>query len=271
MTDVAFNSTAAYVVAVIFVATLIRSTLGFGEALVAVPLLALRIPVTIAAPLAVLVSITVALVVVMQDWRGIQVRAAAGLILASLCGIPLGLLLLARADPGMVKALLGSVIILFSAYSLAVTRSRSLANDHVGWLIACGFLSGVLGGAYGMNGPPLAIYGTLRRWPPRTFRATLQAYFLPVSIVGLAGYAALGLWTAAVTRYFVWSLPGVALATLAGGVINQRMQGDRFIKLVYGGLLAIAPHDSPAAVGDSPPPATSPRRCARRMTATAAD
>lgn len=239
MTEVAFNSTTAYVVAVIFVATLIRSTFGFGEALIAVPLLALRTPVGVAAPLAVLVSIAVAGVVVVQDWRGIHFRAAAGLIVASLCGIPLGLLMLARADAQVVKLLLGSVIILFSGYSLAIKRRRTLVNDHAGWLIGCGFLSGVLGGAYGMNGPPLVIYGALRRWSPQDSRATLQAYFLPVSIVGLAGYAVIGLWTVAVTRYFLWSLPGVALATLAGRVINQRIQGDRFIKTVYGGLLAI--------------------------------
>jgi hypothetical protein len=52
--------TLTYVVVVIFIATLIRSAFGFGEALVALPLLALRIPVNIAAPLAVLVSVTVA-------------------------------------------------------------------------------------------------------------------------------------------------------------------------------------------------------------------
>src|SRR5690348_5558657 len=98
MGEIAFNSTAAYVVAVIFVATLIRSTLGFSEALVTVPLLALRIPVAVAAPLAVLVSILVAGVVVVQDWRSIQLRAAAALIVASICGIPFGLLMLARAD-----------------------------------------------------------------------------------------------------------------------------------------------------------------------------
>ena len=46
--------------AVIFLATLIRSAFGFGEALVAVPLLALLIPVEQAVPLATLVSITVA-------------------------------------------------------------------------------------------------------------------------------------------------------------------------------------------------------------------
>ena len=53
-----------YVLIVMFVATLIRSAFGFGEALLAVPLLALRIPIEVAAPLAVLVSITVADVVV---------------------------------------------------------------------------------------------------------------------------------------------------------------------------------------------------------------
>src|SRR5690242_19838265 len=78
VTEVARDSTAAYVITVIFVATLVRSTLGFGEALIAVPLLALRTPVGVAAPLAVLVSVVVAGAVVVQDWRGVHFRAAAG-------------------------------------------------------------------------------------------------------------------------------------------------------------------------------------------------
>jgi uncharacterized membrane protein YfcA len=185
------------------------------------------------------VSIAVAGIVVVQDWRGIQFREASGLVLASLFGIPLGLVMLARADAQFVKLVLGLIIILFSVYSLTTKRSRSLADDHRGWLIACGFASGVLGGAYGMNGPPLVIYGALRRWSPQDFRATLQAYFLPVSIAGLTGYSVIGLWTPEVTQYFFWSFPGVALATLAGRVINRRVQGDRFMKTVFAGLLAI--------------------------------
>ena len=46
--------TTVQVLAVIFVATLIRSAFGFGEALVAVPLLALLMPVETAVPLATL-------------------------------------------------------------------------------------------------------------------------------------------------------------------------------------------------------------------------
>ena len=66
------------VLAVLFLATLIRSAFGFGEALVAVPLLALIIPVGVAAPLAVLVSVTVAGVILLQDWRDVHPGGAGG-------------------------------------------------------------------------------------------------------------------------------------------------------------------------------------------------
>ena len=90
-----------------------------------------------------------------------------------------------------------------------------------------------------MNGPPLAIYGSMRRWSAQHFRATLQGYFLPASLAGLIGYAALGLWSSEVTRYFLWSLPGVAVAILAGRAINHRLKGDGFLKFVYVGLMIV--------------------------------
>jgi uncharacterized membrane protein YfcA len=228
-----------HVVAVIFVATLIRSTFGFGEALVAVPLLALRLPVAVAAPLAVLVSVMVAAVIVVQDWRKIEMRSAGWLVASSMFGIPLGLLLLARADERVVKVTLGLIIAGFSIYSLAFKAKLHLKKDHFAWLLTAGFFSGILGGAYGMNGPPLALYGALRRWSPQHFRATLQGYFLPASLVGLAGYAVLGLWGASVTHYFLVSLPGAAAAILIGRWINHRLRGDSFFRYVYAGLIVV--------------------------------
>jgi uncharacterized membrane protein YfcA len=156
------NGTTLYVLLVVFVATLIRSALGFGEALLAVPLLVLRIPLEIAAPLAVLISITIAFVVVAQDWRRVHMRSTGWLIFATLFGIPLGLLLLTSSHQRVVKAALAVVIIAFSAYSLIGDKPPELKADSVPWLLGCGFAAGVLGGAYGMNGPPLAIYGAMR-------------------------------------------------------------------------------------------------------------
>src|SRR5690606_33993156 len=119
---------------------------GFGEALVAVPVLALFMPITVAAPVAVLISITVATVVVIEDWRSIHLGSAAWLVVATLVGSPIGLLLLVRAPEAVVKLLLGVVIVSFSACSLARRTRLALHDDRLAWLF--GLAAGVLGGAY---------------------------------------------------------------------------------------------------------------------------
>lgn len=222
---------------VLFLATLIRSTFGFGEALVAVPLLALVVPVEVAAPVAVLASITVAFIVVVQDWRKVHVRSASWLVLPTMLGIPLGLLLLRAVAEPVVKVVLAAVIIAFSAYSLLGGKHRELKNDKFAWLF--GFSAGVLGGAYGMNGPPLVVYGSLRGWSPQHFRATLQGYFLPASLAGMWGYKLAGLWTPAVNRFYLLSLPFVILATFLGRRINRRMAAHQFLLYVHGGLIFV--------------------------------
>src|SRR5680860_925233 len=111
------------IVAVLFVATLIRSAFGFGEALVAVPLLALVIPVEVAAPVAALTSITVAGMVLIQDHAEVHTRSASRLVLATVAGVPLGLLLLTRVPEPAVKTILAIVIIAFSGFSLLKSLS----------------------------------------------------------------------------------------------------------------------------------------------------
>jgi uncharacterized membrane protein YfcA len=235
--SLAADRTTLPVLAVIFLATLIRSAFGFGEALVAVPLLALLIPVEVAAPLAVLLSITVAGVVVVQDWHKVHLKSAWRLVLATLFGIPLGLLLLTAAPERLVKAVLALVIIAFSTYCLLSRRPVELKDDRPAWLF--GFAAGVLGGAYGMNGPPLVIYGGLRGWSAEHFRATLQGYFLPASLLGMAGYWLKGLWVPAVTRYYLLSLPVALVAIMLGRAVNRRLSGRGFLLYVHLGLVVV--------------------------------
>jgi len=102
-----------------------------------------------------------------------------------------------------------------------------------------GFGAGVLGGAYAMNGPPLAIYGALRRWSAERFRATLQGYFLPASLLGMAGYWLFGLWVWDVTRYYLWSLPTALAAVFLGRAVNRRLKGRAFLLYVHIGLIAV--------------------------------
>jgi uncharacterized membrane protein YfcA len=216
-----------------------RSAIGFGEALIAVPLLAFVMPVRVAAPLAVLVSITIAAVVVAQDWRHIHLRSTAWLVLSTLFGIPLGLFLLVHGSEHLVKAALGALILLFAIFCLAGSARMSLHHDNRVVLLACGFVAGVLGGAYGMNGPPLAIYGSMRRWSAQHFRATLQAYFLPASVLGMLGYLSAGLWTQTVTIDYLLCLPALIPAVFLGRTINRRLSTQSFSKYVYLALAAI--------------------------------
>ncbi|TAL87595.1 MAG: sulfite exporter TauE/SafE family protein [Rhodanobacter sp.] len=225
------------VLAILFLATFVRSAFGFGEALVAVPLLAFVMPVELAAPLAVLVSITVAMVAIAQDWRHIHVRSAGWLVLSTLVGTPLGLLALHRMDARIVKAILAVVIMGFSGYALLGRRRAILPDDRRAWIF--GFAAGVLGGAYGMNGPPLVMYGSLRGWSPQHFRATLQGYFLPASLVAFAGYGLTGLWTVTVNRYYLLALPVIVLAIFLGRAVNRRMNARMFVCYVHGGLVIV--------------------------------
>jgi hypothetical protein len=229
-----------YIIAISFVATLIRSTFGFGESLVAVPLFVLVMPVDTAVPLAVMLSIAVALVVVAQDRRAVHLASAKWLVLFAALGIPLGLALLVFVDERVAKIAIGSLIAAYSIYAL-LSRGRAprVARDDRRLLFACGFLSGVLGGAYGLNGPPLVVYGNLQRWDAPRFRATLQAYFLPASALGLAGYAANGLVTRTVAVDFACCLPAVLPAIFLGRYFNGKLRGDRFYAYLYAGLVGV--------------------------------
>lgn len=228
-----------YILSIIFIATLVRSTFGFGESLIAVPLLILFIPVEIAVPLSVLLSIFVAAVVVIQDRKKIHYHSAKWLIVYAALGIPIGLLLLIYGDENLVKSGLGILIILFSIYSLVSKKNFHIKTDNRFLLFVCGFLSGVFGGAYGLNGPPLVIYGKLRNWSAKHFRATLQAYFLPASILGMLGYWYKGLWSSTVTYYFLISLPVVIPAIFIGRYLNHRLDETSFLKFIYVGLIGI--------------------------------
>lgn len=231
--------TTLYILLIIFIATLVRSTFGFGESLIAVPLLVFFIPIEIAVPVSVLVSIVIAAVVVVQDKKQVHFYSAKWLIIYAAIGIPIGLYLLIYGNENLIKSILGAIIILYSSYSLFSKKRFQLKTDNRVWLFFCGFLSGVFGGAYGINGPPLVIYGNMRNWSAQHFRATLQSYFLFASTIGMIGYWYKGLWSTTVSYYFLISLPVILPTIFLGRYLNQRLKNETFLKYVYVGLIFI--------------------------------
>jgi uncharacterized membrane protein YfcA len=115
---------------IIFLASVFRSAFGFGESLIAVPLLAIVMPLQMAVPLSVLISVTIAGVVVIQDHKKIHFESAGSLIIYALTGIPIGLWLLVHMPGYQVKLLLGLVITAFAIYLLTGSRLKELKQDN---------------------------------------------------------------------------------------------------------------------------------------------
>jgi len=223
------------VAGVLFVAAFIRSALGFGDAVVAMPLLAMALGLRTATPLVAFVGPTISLLILARDWRRVEFRTAGRLIAATLLGIPVGIYGLARLPEAPLKIALGSIILLYGLFGLARPGTR-LERERAAFPWIVGWSAGVLGGAYNTNGPPIVAYGMLRGWPPESFRATLQGYFLPTGLAILAGHGLAGLWTGTVLRSYLYSLPAIVLGVLLGGLLNKKLTHAVFAKLVYASL-----------------------------------
>ena len=229
-------STILVVAGIVLLAALVRSSLGFGDAVVAMPLLALVLDLKTAAPLVAFIGPTISLLILAGHWRKADVKSASKLVVASFVGIPVGVIGLARLPEGPLQIALGLVILLYGIFGLWKPAAR-LKNEKPAVPFLVGFGAGILGGAYNTNGPPIVAYGVLKGWDPQKFRATLQGYFLPTGLAILAGHGAAGLWTRGIAELYAFSLPGLVIGVLAGGLLNKKLGQGRFNRTVYATLV----------------------------------
>lgn len=231
------------VLPIIFISAFIRSALGFGDALVAMPLLAMTISMTVATPLVAIIASTSAMLILLKDWQKADWRSAGRLIIAAFFGTIAGLYSLKNFPEIYMKFVLGAVIAVYGLYNLIRPTFQPITGKPQ-LTMFFGFLSGLLGGAYNTNGPPIVIYGRLRGWQPAHFRATLQGYFLPAGMMITLGHGLSGLWTETVFMLYLACLPLVVLAIWIGGIVNRRLPYGKFdrylnIALVIMGVLLI--------------------------------
>ena len=222
---------------IVFVAALLRSTFGFGDAVLALPLLALVLGLSTATPLVALVSFTLSVGILMTSWQALKFRAILLLLLAVIAGIPVGVLVLRYVEGVWLLRALGAFLIGFGLYRLLRPRLPDVA--HPAWAVVLGLFGGVLGGAYGLTGPPAVLYCSLRRWPPEAFRATLQGYFLITLPAILIGHGMGGMWSGQVLRLYGLALPLIAVSVPVGKLLNRRLSADRFERIVDVALIGL--------------------------------
>jgi uncharacterized membrane protein YfcA len=79
----------------------------------------------------------------------------------------------------------------------------------------------------------------MRRWPPSTFRATLQAYFVPAAVLIWAGHGISGLWSREILGWYLVYLPFGLVALWLGQRISTRLPEASFDRVLYAVIILL--------------------------------
>jgi len=222
---------------VVFVAAAVQGVMGFGGALVAMPLLVTLVGVQTATPAFAIIG-TVATLLNAIRWRAhVTLGDLAQLVVPAALGIPIGVFFLARVDASIVTRALGVILIVYAAYNLAGWSVPPLHGRS--WAFAAGFSSGILSGAFNTGGPPVIVYADARGWTAERFRGNLQTYFVLTSVFLLASHALTGHFTPTVWRTALIGLPALLVGQLLGVRLCRYINPDVFRRLVLVFLLLL--------------------------------
>ena len=198
-----------------------------------VPLLGIQTAV----PLVAIIALAGEIILLTYYREALNISVVWRLALASIIGIPVGVLLLRSAPERPILILLGIIVAGYALYALLNLRLPRL--EHSLWAYFAGFVAGILGGAYNTSGPPIILYGNCRRWPRDSFKSNLQGFFVVNSVVILLSHVVAGSFTAEVWHLVPFGLGAAVLGILAGTRLDKRLNPETFRKVVLVLLLIL--------------------------------
>jgi uncharacterized membrane protein YfcA len=215
---------------IIFLSAFTQGLSGFGVALVSMALLPGLIGIRASIALVALVAFVVDFGVLIRYWRSLQFQKVLPLILASFIGVPIGIIVLRRLDEGITLTILGVILAGYALYALSGLRLPELKGRA--WAYGAGFIGGLLGGAYNTPGPPIIIYASCKKWPPKVFKGNLQTIFLQNSLIVLIGHWLSGNFTTEILSLFGRGLPWILAGMLAGLSMDRWINPEIFRKVI---------------------------------------
>lgn len=192
--DIPLDWRLAVIAAAVFAGGFLRGFVGFGAALIAMPILS-----NVFGPqLAVAISTVMGLPVLFQmlpdaiaySERHIVLPICVALFLAA----PLGSSILITADPGLMKIVIAALVVAMVAFLATGWKMKASA----GWqaLVMAGIASGLIQGSAGMGGPPVVAVALSRpNEDPRMQRANVLALTTAVALSSLPPLLYYGLIT----------------------------------------------------------------------------
>jgi hypothetical protein len=166
--------TVAAVAGIIFAAAALQRAVGFGFALLAVPLLAFVVPTKIAVVIVFLNGTVTCAWLAIRLHRHIEWTMARRLGAGAVAGAPVGVIILSATSAATLRLVLGVTTCLAAGW--IIVSSRLARPDpvmpHRSTAFAMGFASGVINTSLATNGPPLVYELRRAGFHGDRFRAT---------------------------------------------------------------------------------------------------
>jgi hypothetical protein len=228
------------VAAIVAVGQIVYALAGFGSGMVSVSLFALAFgDLKFFVPVFLLLCLPTEITVTWQSRKLQNWRRTALVLAAALPTLAAGAWLLGAIDATSLAFFLGLLIVVLGLYYLLLEERLRLTFSKKWHLIAASASGGILGGLFGVAGPPLILYFKSLRLDKDAFRAALIGIWLCMTCVKIPMYAGLGLYS---TRSLWWALI-LLPASLAGARLGLGLHArvsERAFRRITSLLLVIS-------------------------------
>ena len=216
-------------------ASFVQRTIGFGFGIFIMTALPFLMPsYAEAVTLSGLLSLTSATVVMVKyvkyvNWKRFLPIAAAFCVFSTLA-----ICLLNRIEGPTMRRILGVMLIFLSLYfSFFKEKLQKFIKPTTGWQLGTGAASGVMGGLFGMHGPPVVLYLIVSEPDKDHYMGMIQTYAVITNVIMLAVRAYNGYVTPTVGTTYLYGLGGLAIGVLAGNWAYKRIPNRIFTYIVY--------------------------------------
>lgn len=220
-----------------FAASLAAGASGFAFGLVGMAIWLHAIPPARAVPLVILCSIVLNLTLIWRLWSAVNFRRLWPFLAGALIGVPVGVAALRYVDPGIIRQVVGVLLIAYSLYMLTrVTMPVLTLPFRVGRSMDAGVgaLGGFMGGSTSLNGIIPTLWCGVRGWTPREQRGVFQPFVLLVHIYALMWLGGSGSLDEQTVEDVLWCLPFVAAGGYVGLLLFQRTSELGFRRMMLG-------------------------------------
>lgn len=216
---------------IIFTASIVRGFTGFGLALVAVPLIQFIMPVSDTAVFIAIINAIFSVIYFRRSRESVRGQPLGRMAVWTGIGVAAGTLILKFINPAYIQFGWGLLIILI-VFALARGFSFGIRSDKSAMTLS-GLLGGVLAGATGITGPPVAIILSSMKTPREKFNALISLFILFAVSYALLFYLAAGLVKTDTFLLAVCSVPALIAGLYTGDRLVARISQTTFTRVVY--------------------------------------